>query len=215
MNHYAIKLEEIKAKPTHQLKEVGDQWQTPKSIAWGLFSTFSARIGSFVIDIFADDCNHLLPNYYTAEQNALSQDLAADIKKLGGSAAFANPPYSRPCFDDEQAITGMIHILKWCREQRENGAKIMLLIKAATSETWWPEDADFIQFIEGRIKFEAPNWFNPATYRDKPSSSGFASAIVIFDKQWQWEPRPKERLCRDDLIATGNALLTMAVKEAA
>ena len=210
MNNYAIALTEIQGKPSHKLKEIGDQWQTPKAIAWGLFSTFSHRLGSFVIDIFADDCNHLLPNYYTAQQNALTQELANDIRKLGGSAAFGNPPYSRPSFDDkDNAITGMENIITWCREQREEGAKIMLLIKAATSETWWPDDADFIQFIAGRIKFEAPNWYKPEEPRDKPSSSGFASAIVIFDKNWQWESRPKERLSRDDLIAAGNVILQM------
>lgn len=216
MNHYAQALTATQLLDSHKLKQIGDQWQTPKALAWGLFSVFSSRLGGVVIDIFADDCNHLLPNYYTAEKNALAQPLAQDIRKLGGSAAFGNPPYSRPCYDDDnQAITGMDNIITWCRKQREEGAKIMLLIKAATSETWWPEDADFIQFIAGRIKFEAPNWYKPTTDKDKPSSSGFASAIVIFDKSWTWESRPHERLNRDDLIAMGNTLLTMAALEAA
>ena len=88
----------------------------------------------------------------------------------------------------------MESILDYCREQREQGAKIMLLIKAATSDGWWPEDADCIQFISGRIGFEAPNWYTPADpVKDKPSSSGFASAVVIFDRDWKWERRPIER----------------------
>ncbi|EKO3894366.1 phage N-6-adenine-methyltransferase [Vibrio metschnikovii] len=216
MNHYAKALAETKSKSSHKLKEIGDQWQTPKAIAWGLFSTFSARLGSIVIDVFADDCNTLLPNYYTAADNALTQNLAADLRKIGGSAAYGNPPYSRPCFDDdENAITGMEHIIEWCRKQRDEGAKIMLLIKAATSESWWPEDADFIQFIKGRVGFEAPDWFVPETAKDKPSSAGFPSAVVIFDKSWAWERRPIERLSRDDLIAQGNVILEMMNKQVA
>lgn len=214
MNHYAQKLLETQQQPSHKLKEIGDQWQTPKAIAWGLFSTFNARLGSIVIDIFADDCNTLLPSYYTAADNALTKNLAADLRKIGGSAAYGNPPYSRASFDDENnAITGMEHIIEWCRNQRDEGAKILLLIKAATSETWWPEDADFIQFIKGRVGFEAPDWFVPATPKDKPSSAGFPSAVVIFDKSWAWERRPTERLNRDDLIAQGNVILNMMAKQ--
>jgi len=215
MNQYARSLLEVQQQPSHKLKEIGDQWETPKALAWGLFSTFNSRLGSIVLDIFADDCNALLPNYYTAKDNALVQNLAADLKKIGGSAAFANPPYSRPFIDDEQYITGMTHIIDWCLKQREQGAKIMLLIKAATSEKWFTDKADFIQYIEGRIGFEAPSWYKPATDKDKPSSAGFASAVMIFDREWRWERRPVERLSRDDLLAQGNVILQMIDKQVA
>ena len=138
MNHYAQALAELQAQPDHELKQIGDQWQTPKALAWGLFHQFAPTLGPVVLDMFADDCNHLVPHYYYAEDNALTQELAADLRRLGG-AAFGNPPYSRPCTDSEgNPITGMEAILNYCREQRALGAKIMLLIKAATSETWWP-----------------------------------------------------------------------------
>ncbi|GHZ44121.1 DNA adenine methylase [Vibrio cholerae] len=209
MNSYAQKLEDLKAQPFHEAKEVGDQWQTPKAVAWGLFATFSARLGSIVIDIFADESNALLPNFYTAKDNALSKDLAKDLRSIGGTAAFANPPYSRPHYDEQgNPITGMENILDWCRVQRENGAKIILLIKGATSEDWWPDDADFIQFIKGRIAFEKPDWYR-AQEKEKSLSAGFPSAVVIFDKHWAWESRPKERLRRDDLIAQGKVMLQM------
>lgn len=209
MNSYAQKLEELKAQPFHEPKEVGDQWQTPKAVAWGLFATFSARLGSIVLDIFADESNALLPNFYTAKDNALSKDLAKDLRSIGGTAAFANPPYSRPHYDEQgNPITGMENILDWCRAQRENGAKIILLIKGATSEDWWPDDADFIQFIKGRIAFEKPDWYR-AQEKEKSLSAGFPSAVVIFDKHWAWESRPKERLRRDDLIAQGKVMLQM------
>ncbi|MGN5221499.1 phage N-6-adenine-methyltransferase [Aeromonas veronii] len=215
MNHYAQALAELQLQPDHELKQIGDQWQTPRPLAWGLFHYFAPTLGPVVLDMFADDCNTLLPNYYDAKDNALIQDLAADLRRLGG-AAFANPPYSRPCVDsDGNAITGMESILNFCREQRALGAKIMLLIKAATSETWWPEDADFIQFISGRIGFEVPNWYVPRDpKKDKPSSSGFASAVVIFDASWQGERRPEARLRRDYLITTGQIILDMIHRQA-
>ncbi|MGS3215618.1 phage N-6-adenine-methyltransferase [Aeromonas caviae] len=215
MNHYAQALAELQAQPDHELKQIGDQWQTPKALAWGLFHQFAPTLGPVVLDMFADDCNHLVPHYYDAEDNALTQELAADLRRLGG-AAYANPPYSRPCTDSEgNPITGMESILNYCREQRALGAKIMLLIKAATSETWWPEDADFIQFISGRIGFEVPSWYVPRDpKKDKPSSSGFASAVVIFDAGWQGERRPEARLRRDDLITTGTIILDMIHRQA-
>lgn len=215
MNHYAQALAELQAKPDHELKQIGDQWETPKPLAWGLFHHFAPTLGPVVTDMFADDCNALVPNYYTAADNALTQELASDLRHLGG-AAFGNPPYSRPCADsDGNPITGMEAILNFCREQRALGAKIMLLIKAATSETWWPEDADFIQFISGRIGFKAPSWYVPRDpKKDKPSASGFASAVVIFDAGWQGERRPEASLRRDDLITTGEIILDMIHRQA-
>ncbi|WP_252353496.1 phage N-6-adenine-methyltransferase [Aeromonas jandaei] len=215
MNHYAKALAELQLQPDHELKQIGDQWQTPKALAWGLFHHFAPTLGPVVLDMFADDCNALVPNYYDAADNALTQELASDLRRLGG-AAYGNPPYSRPCVDGEgNHITGMEPILNFCREQRAQGAKIMLLIKAATSETWWPEDADFIQFISGRIGFEVPSWYVPRDpKKDKPSASGFASAVVIFDASWQGERRPEARLRRDDLIITGQIILDMIHRQA-
>lgn len=215
MNHYAEALALLQTQPDHELKQIGDQWQTPKALAWGLFHQFAPTLGPVLLDMFADDSNALVPNYYDAEDNALTQDLASDLRRLGG-AAFGNPPYSRPCTDaDGNAITGMEAILNYCREQRAQGAKIMLLIKAATSEAWWPEDADFIQFISGRIGFEVPEWYVPRDpKKDKPSASGFASAVVIFDTSWQGDRRPEARLRRDALITTGQIILDMIHRQA-
>lgn len=210
MNDYAQRLAELQQQPDHELKQIGDQWQTPEAIAHGLFWHFGPKIGPVVLDLFASDANALAPNYYTAEINALTQEWANDLRQLGG-AAFANPPYSRPESDsDGTPITGIENILAYCREQRELGAKIMLLIKAGTSEGWWPEDADFIQFVAGRIGFKTPNWYVPRDpKKDKPSSSGFASAVVIFDKDWKWERRPIERLNRNDLETQGRMIMNM------
>jgi len=216
MNQYAQRLLELQGRPSHKLKEIGDQWQTPKPLAWGLFHHFAPKIGPVVLDLFADMSNALVGCFYTAADNALLQDWAGDSRRQGG-ACFANPPYSRPESDEDgNAITGMESILDYCRIQRDQGAKIMLLIKAATSDGWWPEDADCIQFISGRIGFEAPDWYTPADpVKDKPSTSGFASAVVIFDRDWKWERRPIERLNRDDLITTGEIILAMIDDRAA
>ena len=45
----------------------------------------------------------------------------------------------------------MTHIMDRTMEMREKSGRYVFLIKAATSETWWPEDADHIMFIRGRI----------------------------------------------------------------
>lgn len=215
MNQYAQRLAELQSHADHELKEVGDQWQTPKAIAFGLFWHFAPKIGPVVLDLFANDGNQLAANYYTAEINAMTQDWAGDLKQFGG-AAFANPPYSRPYLDEDGTpITGIDHVLQYCREQREQGAKIMLLLKAATSDGWWPEDADFIQFISGRIGFQTPDWYVPRDpKKDKPSSSGFASAVIIFDKEWQWERRPTERLSRHLLETQGRIIIDMVESRA-
>ncbi len=210
MNAYAQRLAELQQQPDHELKQIGDQWQTPKELAMGLFWHFTPKIGPIVLDLFADECNALCAEFYTSSDNALTQEWANDLRQLGG-AAFANPPYSRPESDsDGTPITGIENILAYCREQRELGAKIMLLIKAGTSEGWWPEDADFIQFVAGRIGFKTPSWYVPRDpKKDKPSSSGFASAVVIFDKDWKWERRPFERLNRNDLETQGRMIMNM------
>ncbi len=215
MNHYSQRLVDLQARADHELKEIGDQWQTPEDIAHGLFWHFGPKIGPVVLDLFANDGNNLAENYYTAEVNALTQDWAADSQRFGG-AAFGNPPYSRPEYDENGTpITGIDNILQYCREQRDHGAKIMLLIKAGTSEGWWPEDADFIQFISGRIGFKTPFWYNPRDpKKDKPSSSGFASAVVIFDRDWKWERRPTERLSRHLLEAQGQLIINMIDRRA-
>ena len=55
-------------------------------------------------------------------------------------AAFGNPPYSRRASQHEgQYITGMRYIMKHASAMRDKGGRYVFLIKAATSEVWWPE----------------------------------------------------------------------------
>ncbi|PKM17450.1 MAG: phage N-6-adenine-methyltransferase [Gammaproteobacteria bacterium HGW-Gammaproteobacteria-15] len=206
MNHYTQALAELKAKPAHKLSEVGDQWQTPPALFWGINAVF----GPFIIDLFTDADNSKCPRFYTAENNALVQDWTAD---LAGGKAFANPPYSRSAYDDDkQAITGMRNIMAKVMAEREKGARIVMLLKSATSEVWWPEEADHIAFVRGRISFDLPQWFIPASDKDKASSAGFAVAICVFDKEWRGQPM--QYIERDTLLAQANAIISMIEQRA-
>lgn len=202
-NKYCRALAELRSKPAHELKEVGDQWRTPDLLFWGINSIF----GPMVLDLFADDSNAKCPAWYTAEDNALTQDWSERLAELGG-AAFANPPYSRSQYHEKQAITGMTHIMNHTMAMRDKGGRYIYLVKSATSETWWPEDADHIMFIRGRIGFDLPVWFVPADEKQQPTSAFFAGAIAVFDKTWRGERF--SYINRTELEEKGRAALSLA-----
>ncbi|WP_390890223.1 phage N-6-adenine-methyltransferase [Enterobacter huaxiensis] len=202
-NKYCRALAELRSKPAHELKEVGDQWRTPDLLFWGINSIF----GPMVLDLFADDSNAKCPAWYTAEDNALTQDWSERLAELGG-AAFANPPYSRSQYNEKQAITGMTHIMNHTMAMRDKGGRYIYLVKSATSETWWPEDADHIMFIRGRIGFDLPVWFVPADEKQQPTSAFFAGAIAVFDKTWRGENF--SYINRTELEEKGRAALSLA-----
>lgn len=200
-SQYASALRELKTKQAHLLEEVGDQWRTPEDLFWGINAVF----GPFDMDLFTDGDNAHCARYYTAEDNALTQDWTAD---LNGGKGFANPPYSRPCKDEDgNDMTGMITIMNKAKAERDQGAKLAFLIRGVPSETWWPEQADHICFIKGRVGFKLPDWFIPANDKQKASSAGFAGAIAIFDKEWRGGPI--SYIHRDSLRAQGKKLLDM------
>lgn len=202
-NKYCQALAALRSKPAHELKEVGDQWRTPDLLFWGI----NALFGPLVLDLFADDDNAKCPAWYTAEDNALTQHWSERLAELGG-AGYGNPPYSRSQYHEKQAITGMTHIMKYAAAQREKGGRYVFLIKAAPSETWWPEDADHIVFIRGRIGFDLPVWFVPADEKQKPTSAFFAGAIAVFDKSWRGERF--SYINRTELEAKGRAFMALA-----
>ncbi|EKP8507630.1 phage N-6-adenine-methyltransferase [Escherichia coli] len=202
-NPYVVAVDKLRVQHEHYLREVGDQWRTPDLLFWGINAIF----GPLVLDLFTDGDNSKCPNYYTAEQNALTQDWSARIAELGG-AAFANPPYSRSQYHDGQAITGMAHIMNHTRAMRSAGGRFIFLLKAAPSETWWPEDADHVLFIRGRVGFDLPTWFNPADEKQVPSSANFAAAVVVMDKDWRGDRFGY--IHRTELEAKGRAALALA-----
>lgn len=203
LNKYCQALVALRSQPAHELKEVGDQWRTPDLLFWGI----NAMFGPLTLDLFADDDNAKCPVWYTAEDNALIQDWAEMLESIGG-AAFGNPPYSRSQYHEKQAITGMTHIMDRTMEMREKSGRYVFLIKAATSETWWPEDADHIMFIRGRIGFDLPVWFVPADDKQKPTGAFFAGAIAIFDKSWRGERF--SYISRTELEEKGRAFMALA-----
>ncbi|EAY1180440.1 phage N-6-adenine-methyltransferase [Salmonella enterica] len=203
LNKYCQALAALRSQPAHKLKEVGDQWRTPDLLFWGI----NAMFGPLTLDLFADDDNAKCPVWYTAEDNALVQDWVEMLESIGG-AAFGNPPYSRSQYHEKQEITGMTHIMDRTMEMREKGGRYVFLIKAATSETWWPEDADHIMFIRGRIGFDLPVWFVPADDKQKPTGAFFAGAIAIFDKSWRGERF--SYISRTELEEKGRAFMALA-----
>ncbi|WP_432461989.1 phage N-6-adenine-methyltransferase [Citrobacter freundii] len=203
LNKYCQALAALRSQPAHELKEVGDQWRTPDLLFWGI----NALFGPLVLDLFAEDDNAKCPAWYTAEDNALTQDWSERLAELGG-AGYGNPPYSRSQYHEKQAITGMTHIMNYAATQREKGGRYVFLIKAAPSETWWPEDAEHIVFIRGRIGFDLPVWFIPADEKQKPTSAFFAGAIAVFDKSWRGERF--SYINRTELEAKGRAFMALA-----
>ncbi|HAU5717355.1 TPA: phage N-6-adenine-methyltransferase [Serratia marcescens] len=207
MSTYCSKLTELREKPTHLLKEVGDQWRTPDALFWGI----NAMFGPLVLDLFTDGDNSKCPAFYTAEDNALTQDWSARLVELHG-AAFGNPPYSRAQQHEGQYITGMQHIMAHAMDMRERGGRYVFLIKAATSETWWPEQADHVAFIRGRVGFDVPQWFVPADEKQVPTGAFFAGAIVIFDKSWSGPAM--SYISRTQLETMGAAFVAQIRREA-
>lgn len=203
MNAYCTALAELRGRQAHKLKEVGDQWRTPDPLFWGI----NALYGPLVLDLFTDAQNSKCPAWYTAEDNALTQDWSARLLELGG-AAFGNPPYSRSQYDDDQPITGMRHIMNYAADQREKGGRYVFLVKAAPSESWWPETADHISFIRGRVGFDLPEWFIPADEKQQPTSAFFAGAVIVFDKSWCGERFGY--ITRTDLETKGRASMLLA-----
>lgn len=203
MNKYCQALAELRAKSSHELKEVGDQWRTPDLLFWGI----NAMFGPLTLDLFADNDNAKCPIWYTAEDNALTQNWSEMLESIGG-AAFGNPPYSRSQYVDKQAITGMRNIIAHTLAMRELGGRYVFLIKAATGEVWWPEGADHIALIRGRISFDLPVWYRPAAGQPAESSAGFGAAIAIFDKSWRGERF--SYIHRDTLEAKGQASMSLA-----
>ncbi|HBN7270065.1 TPA: phage N-6-adenine-methyltransferase [Escherichia coli] len=182
-NKYCQALVELRNKPAHELKEVGDQWRTPDNIFWGINTLF----GPFVLDLFTDGDN-------------------------AKCAAFGNPPYSRASQHEGQYITGMRYIMKHASAMRDKGGRYVFLIKAATSEVWWPEDADHIAFIRGRIGFELPAWFIPKDEKQVATGAFFAGAIAVFDKTWKGPAI--SYIGRDELEACGEAFLAQVRQQA-
>lgn len=217
MNSYVRAINAVKAQEFHDLKEVKDQWRTSDAMFHGI-ELMLPNNGKFVLDLFTDGQNSKCPDYYTAAENALAQNWAEDLEFLTPAGingyAFGNPPYSNITLDDEggDVITGMKPIMEKAFEQREAGARFALLIKAATSETWWPDNLpDMTIFVKGRVAYERPLWFNPKAKTPKHSAF-FGCAVLVFDKTMDRVPAPVY-VTKKDLITKGKPIAAAMAKQ--
>lgn len=215
MSEYVDALLALKSQVDHDLKEIGDQWRTPD---W-LFHAVDTLYGPIVLDLFTDGQNAKTERYFTAEDNALTQDWSARLRAIQDHLmplaeqydvedhiskvwGFANPPYSRNRAVDVP-LTGMINIMAKADEERKKGAGTIWIIKSATAETWWPDGiASRTIFIKGRIGFEAPAWYRPKEGAAPPTSAGFGAAIIIFDPETD-RISPPEYITREELMDIG------------
>lgn len=190
MSEYTKRLNFLKDLPDHELKEIKDQWRTGDDLYYGLEEVLRLLTGDdarFVWDLFTDGQNSKTDWYYTADDNALKQNWAEDLRFVGRPCdyMFGNPPYSIGEKDDEgDVLTGMREVMAKAIEQRDEGARLGLLIKSATSESWWPDLApDRTVFIKGRVSFEKPVWFrDPQGTPPKKLPAFFGCAFLLFDK---------------------------------
>lgn len=136
-----------------------DEIQTPPELFDKLNTAFR-----FDTDAFASHLNHLLPVYWTEQDNALIQDWS-------GRRVFCNPPYSRGLV--EQAVDKMI-------AERNRAGIIVVLIKVDTSTRWWQKLAahSYVDFLPKRVKYVHPN--PPPGW----AGASFASAICVLKKDW-------------------------------
>lgn len=127
----------------HPTEEGTDDWRTPREFFENLHAEFN-----FVIDAAAAPHNAMLPRYWTASDNALTKDWAAECKS--GGAIWCNPPYGRNI--------GAWITKGWVESQR--GATVVLLVFARTDTIWWhawAEKATETRFVKGRLRFERPD----------------------------------------------------------
>lgn len=129
-----------------------DEWETPQAIFDELDKEFH-----FTLDPCSTHKNHKCPQYFTKEEDGLSQ-------KWGG-VVFCNPPYSQ--------------VSKWvakCHEEsKTDGITIVLLIPARTDTRYFHDyiyQRTEIRFIKGRLHYEIDG--------EGKNSSPFPSMVVIF-----------------------------------
>lgn len=103
------------------------------AIAGGYLVGHQHDVRPFVVNLFADASNAKCELFYSAEDNALTQDWSARLVILRG-AAYGNPPYSRASQHEDQYITGIRQIMAPTLAMCELGGRYVCLIKAATGE---------------------------------------------------------------------------------
>ncbi len=127
------------------------EWETPQDLFDKIQDEFHLDL-----DVCASDENAKLPDYFTIEDDALSQD-------WNGHRCWCNPPYGR-------------QIEKWVKKASESDFVVML-IPARTDTKWFHEYVYHkaeIRFIKGRVKYLTPG------HGKAIANCPFPSMIVIF-----------------------------------
>lgn len=180
---------------SHTDTEHRDTWRTDPRIAAGLFTL----LRPCHIDGCASAENHLLPEYFTREDNCLQLDWIEEAKRRGvPPALYANPPFSKEDARAAVAHNGMANFFRKARAEAERGMYSQWIFRARPGEQWFPWTlASRIYFIVGRVGF-----VDSATGRiDNEQTENHAVAEFIpgeFPFMSSGVP-----LNRDDIIAAG------------
>jgi phage N-6-adenine-methyltransferase len=140
--------------------QINNSWYTSDSEEWAtpqhVFDELNREFG-FTLDVCASAINHKVDQYFTREDNALTQ--------VWGGVCWMNPPYGRT-------------IGQWMKkalETSQQGTTVVCLVPARTDTAWWHDYAmkGEYRLLRGRLKFVKPD----GTSKD---AAPFPSAIVIF-----------------------------------
>lgn len=221
-NQYVDALRAVMGQDAHTANEIGDQWRTPD---W-LYLALNHLYGPFVIDLFSDGQNSKCLNYYTADDNALTQDWATGLHRgaslhgvpIEEAVGFANPPYSIKRAGRgrrTEHVTGMQHIMQKAYAEHRTGVPTCWLTKSATSEGWWPDPlCSKIIHIKGRIGFDVPHWYRPDAMASEASTAGFGASVILFDGMSE-ERAPEEYISREELMEIGMPLAKISAADRA
>lgn len=130
-----------------------DMWATPQ---W-LFDELNEQY-NFTIDVCATQENAKCTNFYSPEEDGLSQPWEGRV--------WCNPPYGR-------------NIGKWVQKAADSSALVVMLLPARTDTRWFHDyiygKAD-IKFLRGRLKFGGAK-----------NSATFPSMVVVFNEELEVE----------------------------
>jgi phage N-6-adenine-methyltransferase len=162
-----------------QVRRGGDPVTDDRALPAAVFEELIQSRFRLTIDAAASAENAKLPRYWTAADDALTQDWS-------GERIYCNPPYS--------------DIATWIRKawQEVNAEIIVMLLPAnRTEQQWWHELVEprrdrpgsplRAEFVRGRLRFMRPGETKPRPNSRPP----FGSLLLI------WDRAPAEKV--DDL----------------
>lgn len=161
--------------------DVDDRGTDPAFIA-----ALEARLGSFDLDAAAAPHNAKAPNFYTRDQDGLSQDWTGRV--------WCNPPYSdcgawvRKAWDEWSAERDSRAPLHSHSEPPSPDLIAMLLPANRVEQGWWqdlvepyrdrPGSPLRVEFLRGRMRFDRPDW-TPGPKGDRPP---FGCCLLIWQQ---------------------------------